>query len=132
MSYNQAIWNDWYTVAGPLNKLVAYLTFGFTVLWWVLTPLSPAGYSASVLLWNTWRLAFGLVAGIFYLLIVQKAVEERTLTKEMHVWLLICFVLSIFPFYGGIFIWVQFIMVGILSEVPFWRALRESSGYRYY
>ena len=122
MGQNYPYWNDWYKVAEPLNKIAGLLTIIFSVLWWVLNPIQHTGYNTTLLVESIWRLVLGILAGIFYILFVHKAVEARILDSEMHIWLWVCFVLSWFPGIAGILIWIQFIMVGILSDIPFWEA----------
>lgn len=127
MSYSQAIWNDWFIVAGPLNKVAGWLTIGLAFVWWALFPtLSTTVYDTNILLRNTWTLVFTILAGFFYLIILQKPIDAKDLSKSTHIWLLICLGLSVFSL-GGVFIWVQFLLVGILSDVPFWRVLFEES-----
>lgn len=130
MSYGKAIWDDWFIVAGPLNKFTVAVTIGLSFLWWALAPITITGYYSFLLLQNLWRLIFVLFAGLFYWAILQKAIELRDLSKRTHIWLLICFVLSLFAV-SGVLIWVQFVLVGILSDTPFWRALFQNR-YRYY
>ncbi|NVM54312.1 MAG: hypothetical protein HWN66_11475 [Candidatus Helarchaeota archaeon] len=129
MVSGDAIWEDWYSVAGPLNKLTAWFTFGLSVLWWALFPAKPGGYLTDLLVRYLPGFICGILAGMFYLIILQEKIESQNLDKEMHIWLWICFVLSWFTL-GGIFIWVQFALVGVLSDRPFWRVLREK--YHYY
>jgi hypothetical protein len=130
VSYSNAIWDDWFLVAGPLNKVTGWLTIALTVLWWALAPISTTGYNSILLLRYTWILVFVVLAGFFYLIILQKPIEAKDLSKSTHIWLLICLVLSVFSI-GGVFIWAQFALVGILSDTPFWRVLFQG-GVKYY
>lgn len=130
MSYGKAIWDDWFIVSGPLNKFTAWVTIGLSFLWWTLAPITHTGYNSFLLFQNAWRLICVVLAGIFYMTILQMAVELRDLSKKTHIWLLICFGLSLFAV-SGVFIWAQFVLVGILSDTPFWRALFPNR-YRYY
>ena len=127
---SEAIFDGWYDIAGPLNKYVPWITFALSGLWWVLFPLTPLGYNPYFLGLFAWCLVCAILSGFFYLIILQEKIENRDLSKPTHIWLLVCFGLSLFSL-GGAFIWVQFAMVGVLSERPFWQALREGS-YRYY
>ncbi len=120
------IWSGWYGVAEPINRFAGWATIGLSILWWLLFPIQKKGYNVAVLGDSIWRLIFGIAAGVFYLLILQKAIAQRDLSSNTHVWLWICFVLSWFPGYGGVFIWVQFAMVGILSDIPFWEAFSNT------
>jgi hypothetical protein len=119
------IWDDWYSVAEPLNKFVGWVTIILSALWWLLSPIQKKGYNFHMLSNNTWRFVLGILAAVFYMLIVQKDVRERILSSTTHIWLWVCFVLSWFPGYGGVLIWVQFVMVGILSDIPFWEAFSD-------
>ena len=83
------------------------------------------GVRTGLLMDNLWRFILGILAGVFYLFVLQKAIAESELSSNTHVWLWICFVLSWFPGWGGVFIWVQFAMVGVLSDIPFWVAFRS-------
>ncbi|TFG04725.1 MAG: hypothetical protein EU536_03930 [Promethearchaeota archaeon] len=130
MSYGEAIWNDWYTIAEPINKLVPWCTFAISVLWYLLYPLRPNGiYNSGWLSTYLPGFIMAIFAGLFYFLILQERIEQKNLENATHIWLLIVFGLSLFSV-GGIFIWVQFFMVGILSDRPFWRLFQEK--YRYY
>ena len=129
MSAN-AIWDDWYSVAEPLNKLTPWLTFAISVLWWVLIPAKPIGYISYQLVQFLPGFICGILAGLFYLLVLQEKIEARNFENSTLIWLLICFGLSLFTL-GGIFIWIQFLLAGILSERPFWKLFTER-GYRYY
>ncbi len=124
MCANYPLWKGWYSVAEPINKFAGWATIGLSVLWWLLLiSVHPKhGIRTEALVNNLWRLILGILAGIFYLIILQRAVSERNLSSNTHVWLWICFVLSWFPGWGGVFIWVQFVLVGVLSDVPFWEA----------
>ena len=130
MSYSEAIWSDWYSVAEPLNKLTPWLTFGLSVLWWVLIPIQPLGYNSYLLAAYLPGFIMGVLAGLFYLLILQEKIEMRNLDNPTLIWLIICFALSI-PTLGGVFIWVQFLLVGILGDRPVWKLFTEK-GYRAY
>jgi len=131
MSYNKAIWDDYFIIAGPLNKFTGWATILLSFLWWALEPINRiGGYNSFLLVGNLWRLIFVVLAGIFYLFILQKAIELRDLSKNTHIWLLVCFGLSCFAV-SGAFIWAQFALVGILSDTPFWRALFLGR-YKYY
>ena len=131
MSYSNAIWEDWFIVAGPSNKVAGWLTIALAFIWWALSPtLSTTGYDTAFLFRYTWALVFAVLAGFFYLVILQKPIEVKDLSKSTHIWLLICLVLSLFSV-GGIFIWIQFLLVGILSDTPFWRVLFQGSA-KYY
>lgn len=123
-----AIWDEWYSVAEPLNKLTAWFTFVLSFLCWFLLPVQPNGYNAYLLATNAWRYVLCLFGGLFYFLILQEKVEIRNLDKPTHIWLWICFVLSWFTV-AGAFIWVQFIMVCILSDRPFWKVFHEQYSY---
>jgi hypothetical protein len=124
LSYNEGIWSGWYTVAEPLNKVTAVLTWILTLLCWFLFPLKPSGYNAYLLAAHAWRYICVLLAGTFYFMVLKKKIEIRDLTLGTHVWLWICFVLSWFSI-AGVCIWVQFVMVGILSDQPFWKVFFE-------
>ncbi len=131
MGHGEAIWGDWYSVAEPLNKYTAWLTFGISILWWALFPIQSNGtYIAYYLVRYLPGLIMGLLAGFFYMIILKGKIEMRNLENPTLIWLIICFVLSI-PTLGGIFIWVQFVLVGILSDRPVWKLITER-GYRYY
>ena len=131
MSYNKAIWDDYFIIAGPLNKFTGWATILLSFLGWALEPINPTGgYNSYLLVANLWRLIAVLLAGIFYLVILQKAIELRDLSKRTHIWLLVCFGLSCFAV-SGVFIWAQFVLVGILSDTPFWRVLFQGR-YKYY
>jgi len=130
MSYGKAIWDDWFIVAGPLNKIAGWISIGLSFLWWAVVPISRTGYDSYLLFQYLWTLIFAIFAGFFYLAILQKAIGLRDLSKKIHIWLLICFGLSCFSV-GGVLIWVQFLLVGILSDSPFWRVLFQNR-YRYY
>ncbi|MFX1293396.1 MAG: hypothetical protein ACFFD2_00860 [Promethearchaeota archaeon] len=119
------IWDDWYSVAEPLNKFTGWVTILISFLWWFLSPIQRVGYNFNTLSNNTWRLILGILSAIFYIIVVQPNVKNEILTKTTHVWLWICFVLSWFPGYGGVLIWIEFVMVGILSDIPFWVAFSE-------
>lgn len=68
----------------------------------------------------------GVVAGILYLTMVMKLVADKNLTKKMHIVLLICEVLCWLSWWPvGAVMTLQFVMVGILSDKPFWVALGE-------
>jgi len=130
LSHRDAIWNDWYSIAEPLNKLTTWLTLGLAILCWMLLPVKPTGYNGFLLVSHAWRYILCILASIFYFVILKVKIEERNLENTTHIWLLICLILSVFTI-AGVFIWAQFIMVGILSERPFWRVFSER-GYRYY
>ncbi|MHA1265276.1 MAG: hypothetical protein ACTSRS_08600 [Candidatus Helarchaeota archaeon] len=124
---SEAIYDGWYSIAEPVNKFVAFVTMGLGVLaWlyysWILSwAFGPSAYGLSI-----WILIFPVLGGIFYLIFVQKAVAEKDLNKKMHIWLLISTGLSCvgYLWVGGLML-LQFIMVGILSEKPFWAAFGE-------
>ncbi len=116
------LWIDWYKVAEPVNDVAGWLTMLLAGILWILNPLRGGGYNASALIIYLPVLICGILAGIFYMLSVKKDVETRNLTSELHIWLWICFIVSCFAGFAGIAIWTQFIMVGILSDVPFWKA----------
>lgn len=118
------IWRYWYKVAGPLNKFIPWLTFILAGLWFFLLPLHPIqGYRLDLMLGIIWRFILVVLAGIFYLIFLRSKIRVRDLSSDTHIWLIICFILSLFAGYSGIFIWIQFLLVGILSDVPFWEAL---------
>ena len=120
------IWKGWYGIAEPINRFAALATIALSFLWWILNPIQKKGYNVEVL-WQTLPLLIvGIIAGVFYILILQKAIALRDLSPNTHVWLWIVFVLSWFPGYGGVFIWIQFIMVGCLSDMPFWEAFSNA------
>lgn len=120
------IWSGWYGVAEPINRFAAWATMGLSFLWWILQPIQKKGYNVDLLMNNLPLLIVGIVAGILYLLVLQKAILQRDLSSNTHVWLWIVFILSWFPGYGGVFIWIQFIMVGVLSDIPFWIAFSNA------
>jgi hypothetical protein len=130
LSYGEAIWNDWFSVAEPLNKLTTWLTLGLTILCWMLFPINPIGYNGLLLVSHAWRYVLCIIASIFYFVVLKEKIEARNLENATHIWLLICLILSVFTI-AGVFIWVQFIMVGILSDRPIWRVFSEQ-GVRYY
>lgn len=117
------IWDDWFKVADPVNKVAGWVTIILTIVWWGLAPFQRTGiYLPTLLPLLIPCLICGILAGIFYLLILQEKIAIHHLSAITHIWLLVCFVLSLFAGYGGVLIWVQFIMVGILSDNPFWEA----------
>ena len=116
------LWDGWFNVAGPINKFAGWVTIILTIVWWSLTPLQTQGYQFALLPRLTPGLICGLLAGMFYLLVLQKYIAVKNLSATTHIWLWVCFVLSWFEGYGGVLIWIQFIMVGILSDIPFWEA----------
>jgi len=131
MSYSDPIWIDWYSVAEPLNKLVPWLTVGLSVLWWVIYPVQPTG------IYETWSLVLflpgfimGILSGLFYFLILQERIEAKNIDNTTLIWLLICFGLSLFTV-GGVVMWVQFVLVEVLGDRPFWKLFTEK-GYKYY
>lgn len=120
------IWSGWYGVAEPINRFAGWATMGLSFLWWILHPIQKKGYNVDLLMQNLPILIVGIIAGILYLLILKKAILLRDLSSNTHVWLWIVFILSLFPGYGGVFIWIQFVMVGILSDIPFWIAFSNA------
>lgn len=116
------IWDDWYKVADPINKVAGWVTIILTIVWWGIIPLQKTGYQFYLLPLLIPGLICGILAGIFYLLILQEKIAMHRLFAMTHVWLIVCFVLTWFAGFGGVLIWVQFIMVGILSDIPFWEA----------
>ena len=116
------IWDDWYKVADPINKVAGWVTIILTIVWWGIIPLQKTGYQFYLLPLLIPGLICGILAGIFYLLILQEKIAFHRLFAMTHIWLLVCFVLTLFAGFGGVLIWVQFIMVGILSDIPFWEA----------
>jgi hypothetical protein len=122
------IWDKWYSIAGPVNKFIAFAIIGLAVLGWILSGFI-FGFFFSYLLFLTWNIVsmiLGVVAGILYLLMVMKPVTDKALTKKMHIVLLICEVLCWLSWWPvGALMTLQFVMVGILSDKPFWVALGE-------
>ncbi|MHA1263699.1 MAG: hypothetical protein ACTSRS_00535 [Candidatus Helarchaeota archaeon] len=130
MTYNEAIWSEWFSVAEPLNRFVPWCTFIISVLWYLIYPIAPTGeYRIIFLTIYLPGFVMGILAGIFYLTILRDKIEARNLENSTLIWLLICFGLSLFTL-GGIFIWIQFLLVGILSDRPIWKLFQEK--YRYY
>ncbi|MFX1294188.1 MAG: hypothetical protein ACFFD2_04940 [Promethearchaeota archaeon] len=131
-------WEKWYSIAGPLNKFLAFLVIGLAVAAWLLWPLACGlgicTYYAPALfwVWSLIRLVCGILAGIFYLIFVLKPLANKDLTKQMHIWLIICtalcWVVGTYGWIGyllGAIMSLQFVMVGILSDVPFWEAFSK-------
>ncbi|NVM31907.1 MAG: hypothetical protein HWN65_23910 [Candidatus Helarchaeota archaeon] len=129
MGTRYPLWNGWYGFAEPINKFAGWITIAFSIIWWLLfIDVHPKhGIRTGLLMDNLLRFIFGVLAGIFYLLVLQKAIAERDLSFNTHLWLWICFVLSWFPGWSGVFIWIQFAMVGVLSDIPFWVAFRSEN-----
>ncbi len=122
------IWDKWYSIAGPVNKFIAFVIIGLAVLGWILSGFIFGYFYAPLLFasWNIVSMILGVVAGILYLLMVMKPVTDKALTKTMHIVLLICEVLCWLSWWPvGAFMTLQFVMVGILSDKPFWVALGE-------
>jgi hypothetical protein len=127
MGTSEAIWDGWYSVAGPVNKFAAYVTMGLGVLAWLYYAwVMRFAYGALAYVLTIWILIFPVVGGILYLVFVQKAVADQDLSKKMHIWLIVAMVVScVGYFYAGAVMILQFVMVGILSDKPFWVAFGE-------
>ena len=130
MSYNP-IFSDWYSIAEPLNKLVPWLTIGLSALWWAVYPVQPTG------IYVTWSLVLflpgfvmGVLSGLFYFLILQEKIDNKNSDNATLIWLLICLGLSLFTV-GGVVMWVQFVLVGVVGDRPFWKLFTEQ-GVKYY
>jgi Na+/serine symporter len=122
MSENKAIWDGWYSVAGPVNKFCVWVTIGLGVLAW----LVYSDFYPPWLVWNIWILICPVVAAILYLLFVQKAISDKDIGKKTQIWLLICTIVGcIGYFWAAALIVLQFVMVCILSEKPIWVAFGE-------
>ncbi len=130
MSYDNPIWMDWYSVAEPLNKLVPWLTFGLSALWWAVIPVKPTGYVSWSLVSFLPGFIMGILSGLFYYLILQERIELKNIDNQTLIWLLICLGLSLFTV-GGVVMWVQFLLVGILGDRPVWKLFTEK-GVKYY
>ncbi|NVM27286.1 MAG: hypothetical protein HWN65_00480 [Candidatus Helarchaeota archaeon] len=123
---NEAIYDGWYGVAEPVNKFVAFVTMGLGVLAYLVYTAPLARIWPTLWVRNIWILIFPVVGGILYLIMVQKSVADKDLNKKMHIWLLICTGVSCVGYLwaAGLMI-LQFVMVGILSDKPFWKAFGE-------
>ena len=122
VSENEAIYDGWYNIVEVVNKFAAYVTMGLGVLAW----LVYSAFLPILLVLNLWILIFPVVGGVLYLLMVQKPMADKDLSKKTHIWLLISMVVSVIGyFWAGGLILLIFIMAGILSEKPIWVALGE-------
>ena len=129
---SEALWEDWYKVAEPVNKFAAWVTIGLSVVVFFVYGLNPwynpftLQWVFSVSIYGIVAAIAGIMAGIFYFIFVQKSVANQDLTKMMHIWLLVCTGLAcVAYFWAGALIILQFVMVGILSDKPFWVAFGE-------
>ncbi len=122
MSENEAIYDGWWNIVEPVNKFVVWVTIGLGVLAW----LVYSWFSPLFLLARIWILIFPVVGAILYLLMVQKPMADRDLSKNTHIWLMISTVVACIGYFwaAGLLILV-FVMAGILSEKPFWVAFGE-------
>ncbi len=127
-SSDYPLWEKWASVADPINSFLAYAVLGLAFLGWILSAVWFGGFYPPLLFtaWNLTALICGILAGVFYLIFVMKAVKNKELTKMMHIWLIVCTALSWVSWWPiGILVTLQFVMVGILSDVPLWMAFSE-------
>ena len=125
MSENKAIWDGWYSIAGPINKLVPWVTIGLGVVAWLYYSGAFFGFVWALGL-DIWILIFPVVAAILYLIFVQKAIADKDIGKKTQIWLLICTIVGVIGyFWAAALIVLQFVMVCILSDKPIWVAFGE-------
>ncbi len=123
------LWDGWYSIAGPVNKFIAYAIIGLAVVGFILSSLACVPFLGCIFVISTWGIVamiLGVVAGILYLIQVMKPVKDKDLTKTMHIFLWVCEVLCWLSWWPvGALMTLQFVMVGILSDVPFWEAFKS-------
>jgi hypothetical protein len=124
---SEAIYDGWYSIAGPVNKFVVIVTIALGVLAWILNSIVPIlGLVPALLVLNIWILIFPVVGAILYLIFVQKKVAAKDLGKMTHIWLLISTAVAcIGYFWPACLLILQFVMVCILSDKPIWKAFSE-------
>ncbi|NVM54836.1 MAG: hypothetical protein HWN66_14125 [Candidatus Helarchaeota archaeon] len=124
------LWDKWHDVAKPVNTFISWAIIGLSLLGWVLPALAVRGWGSyyvrlALRLGLVWMI-LGVTAGILYFIFCYKAVKDKDLTALMHVILIICEVLCWLAWWPvGAFMTLQFVMVGILSDVPFWDAFSK-------
>ena len=120
-------WDGWWSVAEPVNKFLPYAVLGLAVVGFIVRSLFCFIVCVFVVTaWGVIAMIFGILAGVFYLIMVMKPLKDKDLSKKMHIWLLVCTGLSWVSWWPiGILVTLQFVMVGILSDVPFWEAFSK-------
>ncbi|MHA1359424.1 MAG: hypothetical protein ACTSRC_15020 [Candidatus Helarchaeota archaeon] len=131
-SSDYPFYEGWWKWAEPINKFLVWATLGLVIAAWALSGLGCIpGYCIffpSLLVRNLWRLILSIVGVIIYLIMTYKPLKNKDLTKKMHIGLLITFVLVevvSYWWWAGLLVTLQFVMVGILSDRPFWVAFSE-------
>lgn len=127
---SEAIWENWYDVAKPVNSFLAWAVIGLSLLGWLIPAIRVRGlgpyYVRMALRLGLFKMILGVAAGILYFIMCFKAVKDKDLTVKMHVVLMICTGLSWVAWWPiGALVTLQFVMVGILSDVPFWEAFSK-------
>ena len=123
------IWDGWFSVAEPFNKFVHWVCLGIICLVRIITiarlaPFLP--FSASAIAGQVVWLIIGVVGCILYLIMCMKPIGDKDLNKKMHIFLIVVTVLVYLgSYWAGLVMTVQFVMVGILSDVPFWESFSE-------
>lgn len=126
---NEAIWDGWFSVAEPLNKFIVWIVIAIVALVNIITivlaiPALP--WTTSTIVVAIIYLCCGIAGAILYLLMIQKNVAEKDLNKKMYIFFFVVLVLVfIGSYWAGLVMALQFVMVGILSEKPFWVAFQE-------
>lgn len=109
-----------------LIKYTAYITFGLGLLAYLIHAGMVAYFTPLAWGSNVWILIFPIVAGVLYLLFVQKPLESNTLDDKTYIFLIICTGLACAAlFWPGIPLFILFIEICVGSDAPFWKVLTE-------
>ena len=130
---SEAIWPGWHDVAKVLNLFINWVVILLCLIPFIqgvrLGALANSilpGSGTPLIVRSVLRFACGAASGVLYFVFCFKAIKDKDLTSMMHIMLLVCVGLAyVGLWYAGLAITAQFIIVGILSDTPLWKAFSK-------